>query len=219
MLPTMEMVWAALKKGAAFILDSSLLTITPFEKNLYEMLAPAAHDLGYEIVRIRLMGSKRQTLQIMAERADGSMNSGDCAVLSRAISPILEANDPIASEYYLEVSSPGIDRPLTRLKDFERWAGYKAKLELDRTVDGKKRFSGDLVGIEDDNIQIDLDGEEDTALIPFAWLHNAKLVLTDELIKASLARRPKNDELDNIEAAIDSGELELEDTDIGDENN
>lgn len=199
-------------------MENCLLTITPFENTLYEMLAPAAHDMGYEIVRIRLMGSKRQTLQIMAEREDGTMNSGDCALLSRAISPILEANDPIAAEYYLEVSSPGIDRPLTRLKDFERWAGYKAKIELDRMVDGKKRFTGDLVGIEDDNIQVDLEGEDDTALIPFAWIHNAKLVLTDELIRASLARRPKNDELDEIEAAIDGGELELEDTPQGEEN-
>ncbi|KAF0117686.1 MAG: hypothetical protein FD163_218 [Hyphomonadaceae bacterium] len=182
------------------------------------MLAPAAHDLGYEIVRIRLMGSKRQTLQIMAEREDGSMNSGDCALLSRAISPILEANDPIAAEYYLEVSSPGIDRPLTRLKDFERWAGYKAKIELDRMVDGKKRFTGDLVGVEDDNIQVDLEGEDETALIPFAWIHNAKLVLTDELIRASLARRPKNDELEEIEAGIESGELELNATDDNPDN-
>lgn len=187
-----------------------MLTITPFEQNLFEMLAPAAADLGYEIVRIRMMGRDTATLQIMAERPDGSMTSGDCEKLSRGISPILEANDPISSEYHLEISSPGIDRPLTRLKDFTRWAGYRAKIELDRMVEGQKRFSGELVGVEDDCIAIDLDNEAETALIPFAWLHNAKLVLTDELIRESLSRRPKNDEAETIESALETGEIEIE---------
>lgn len=208
------MVRAANLRGAAFIFGILiLLTLTPFENKLLEMIAPAAADLGYEIVRIRMMGSKRATLQIMAEREDGTMTSGDCEKLSRGISPILEANDPIAAEYNLEVSSPGIDRPLTRLKDFDRWAGYRIKLELDRMVEGQKRFTGDLIGTEEDNIQIDLDGETETALIPFSWIANAKLVLTEELIRASLARRPQNDELEEIETAIDDGTIELKDSD------
>lgn len=181
------------------------------------MLAPAAQDLGYEIVRIRMMGRDTQTLQIMAERADGTMSSGDCEKLSRGISPILDANDPITSEYHLEISSPGIDRPLTRPKDFIRWAGYRAKIELDRMVEGQKRFSGTIIGLEEDNIAIDLDNETDTALIPFAWLHNAKLVLTDELIRDSLAGRKANDENEIIESAIDTGNLELKNIATGNE--
>ncbi len=188
-----------------------MLTITPFEKNLYDMLAPAAQDLGFEIVRLRMMGRDTQTLQIMAERANGTMTSGDCEKLSRGISPILDANDPIAGEYHLEISSPGIDRPLTRPKDFVRWAGYRAKLELDRMVEGQKRFSGTIIGFEEDNVAIDLDNETETALIPFAWLHNAKLVLTDELIRDSLAGRKSNDENELIETAIETGEIELND--------
>lgn len=186
-----------------------MLTTTPFEQSLYDLLAPAAHDLGFEIVRIRMMGSKRPTLQIMAETFDGNMTSGGCEKLSRGLGPILEAHDPISSEYNLEVSSPGIDRPLTRLKDFDRWAGFRAKLELNRMVEGQKRFAGVLVGTDNENISIDLDGEEETALIPFAWLHNAKLVLTDELIRESLSRRAKDDELEQIETAIDDGKIEL----------
>ncbi len=195
-----------------------MLTITPFEQNLFELLAPAAQDLGFEIVRIRMMGRETKTLQIMAEREDGSMTSGDCEKLSRGLSPILDAHDPINGEYHLEISSPGIDRPLTRLKDFDRWSGFKAKLELDRMVEGQKRFSGVLVGSEGENVAIDLDNEDETALIPFAWLHNAKLVLTDELIRASLSKRANNDELENLETAIDSGKIELENVTKTDEN-
>jgi ribosome maturation factor RimP len=191
-------------------LEFTVLTITPFEQNLFEMLAPAAADLGFEIVRVRMMGRDTKTLQIMAERADGSMSSGDCEKLSRGISPILDANDPITGEYHLEISSPGIDRPLTRPKDFVRWAGYRAKLELDRMVEGQKRFTGTLVGLEGEYISVDLDNEAETALIPFAWLHNAKLVLTDELIRESLNRREKNDESELIENALDKGDIEIE---------
>lgn len=195
-----------------------MLTITPFEQTLFELLAPAVQDLGYEIVRIRMMGRDTSTLQIMAERPDGSMSSGDCEKLSRGISPILDAHDPISGEYHLEISSPGIDRPLTRPKDFIRWAGYRAKIELDRMVEGQKRFSGTIVGFEDDNVAIDLDNETETALIPFAWLHNAKLVLTDELIRESLSRRKHDDENEIIENAIDDGDLELENIADGNEN-
>ena len=216
----MKMVRATQGSGRFFYCLKTgidLLTITPFEQNLYDLLAPAAADLGYDIVRIRMMGRETATLQIMAEREDGSMTSGDCEKLSRGLSPILDAHDPISAEYHLEISSPGIDRPLTRLKDFTRWAGYRAKLELDRMVEGQKRFSGTLVGIEDDNIAIDLDNESETALIPFAWLHNAKLVLTDELIRESLARRAKGDEAENIENALETGKIEIENIANGDE--
>jgi ribosome maturation factor RimP len=131
------------------------------------------------------MGADEQRrLQIMAERpSDGDMNVEDCARLSRAISEIMDAADPIAGEYTLEVSSPGVDRPLTRLKDFTTYEGYEARLELDRMAEGRKRFRGLLAGVEADNVAIDLEGEEHTALIPFAWITEAKLILTDELMK------------------------------------
>jgi ribosome maturation factor RimP len=120
----------------------------------------------------------------MAERpSDGDMNVEDCARLSRAISEIMDAADPVAGEYTLEVSSPGVDRPLTRLKDFATFEGYEARLELDRMAEGRKRFKGLLAGVEDDAVAIDLEGEEETAIIPFSWIVEAKLVLTDQLMK------------------------------------
>jgi len=158
---------------------------TAEDLRLLELLDPVAEATGYEIVRLRLMGGQEQRrLQIMAERpSDGDMNVEDCARLSRAIAEVMDAADPISGEYVLEVSSPGVDRPLTRLKDFDTYEGYEARLELDRMAEGRKRFRGLLAGVEDDNVAIDLEGEEHTALIPFAWIIEAKLVLTDELMK------------------------------------
>ncbi len=161
---------------------------TAEDRKLIEIFDPIANELGLDIVRVRLMGSNRpggaRRLQIMAERkSDHDINVNECARLSRAVSTYLEEVDPIEGEYVLEVSSPGIDRPLTRLVDFETYEGYEARLELDRLAEGRKRFRGTLAGIEDDLIAIDLEGEEDTAMIPFAWVIDAKLVLTDELLK------------------------------------
>jgi ribosome maturation factor RimP len=158
---------------------------TAEDLQLLELLDPVAEATGYEIVRLRLMGGQEQRrLQIMAERpSDGDMNVEDCARLSRAISEIMDAADPIAGEYTLEVSSPGVDRPLTRLKDFTTYEGFEARLELDRMAEGRKRFRGLLAGVEGDNVAIDLEGEEHTALIPFAWITEAKLILSDELMK------------------------------------
>ena len=163
---------------------------TAEDVRLLELLDPVAEAAGYEIVRLRLMGGdKQRRLQVMAERPDGEMVVEDCAVLSRAISEVLDAADPISGEYVLEVSSPGVDRPLTRLKDFEAYEGYEARLELDRMAEGRKRFRGVLAGVEDQNVAIDLEGEEHTALIPFAWIIDAKLVLTDELMKRGAEQR------------------------------
>ncbi len=150
------------------------------------LIEPVTQVEGFELVRVRMTGSGKQTLQVMAERPDGTMTAQNCADLSRAISAVFEVADPISGEYVLEVSSPGIDRPLTRLSDFERWDGYEAKLQLRQMIEGRKRFRGILAGIEDDNICIDLDGEEETALIPFSLLDDAKLVLTDDLVRDSL---------------------------------
>ena len=163
---------------------------TAEDRRLIELLDPVAEATGYEIVRLRLMGGEHaRRLQIMAERPDGEMVVEDCARLSRAISEIMDAADPITGEYLLEVSSPGVDRPLTRLKDFVEYEGHEARIELDRMAEGRKRFKGALAGVEDQNIAIDLEGEEHTALIPFAWIIEAKLVLTDQLMKRGAAQR------------------------------
>ena len=158
---------------------------TAEDLDLLELLDPVAEALGYALVRLRLMGgAETRKLQIMAERqSDGDMVVEDCARLSRAISEVMDAADPISGEYTLEVSSPGVDRPLTRLQDFVTFEGHEAKIELDRLAEGRKRFRGLLAGIEGDQIGIDLEGEDETALVPFAWVIEAKLVLTDDLMK------------------------------------
>jgi ribosome maturation factor RimP len=158
---------------------------------LVELLDPVAESVGYEIVRLRLMGGAEQRrLQIMAERPDGDMNVEDCARLSRAISEIMDAADPITGEYTLEVSSPGVDRPLTRLKDFDTYAGLEIRIELDRVAEGRKRFKGELAGVEDGQVGLNIEGEDDTTVyFPFEWIVDAKLVLNDELMKRGAQQR------------------------------
>lgn len=164
---------------------------TAEDRALLELIDPVAESLGLAVVRVRLMGGTlRRRLQIMAERnLDHDISVEECARLSRAVSEVLDAADPISGEYLLEVSSPGIDRPLTRLIDFDLFEGLEARLETDRMVEGRKRFKGIVAGVEGENVAIDLDGEDETALIPFAWLADAKLVLTDELLKRGAALR------------------------------
>ncbi|THD60721.1 ribosome maturation factor RimP [Phenylobacterium sp.] len=164
---------------------------TAEDQGLLELLDPVAEAAGYAIVRLRLMGGEHaRRLQVMAERPeDGDMNVEDCARLSRAISEVMDAADPIAGEYTLEVSSPGVDRPLTRLADFATYEGHEARLELDRLAEGRKRFKGVLAGVEDEAVAIDLEGEEATALVPFAWITEAKLVLTDKLLERGAQAR------------------------------
>jgi ribosome maturation factor RimP len=192
-------------------LEVVLRTSSPFEEQIITMIEPVVQAAGYEIVRLRIMGGRSKTLQIMAERPDGLMNAGDCQKLARALGPVLEENDPIDGDWELEVSSPGIDRPLTRLADFDRWEGFRARLELNRMVENRKRFVGDLAGTEDANVLIDLEGEEDTAVIPFDWLSMAKLVLTDELIAEDLARKgPLLGELDLTEGLDDDDDGDAE---------
>ena len=153
---------------------------------LFELLNPVVEATGFELVRVRMTGARTKTLQIMAERADLTMSAGDCAKLSRALSVVLEEKDPIEGNYVLEVSSPGIDRPLVRPKDFVAWQGWSAKLELDRLVEGRKRFQGVVAGMDDGKVAFDIDGEDETALFPFDWIVSAKLILTDDLIRESL---------------------------------
>lgn len=155
--------------------------------HLEPILEPAIRAAGYRLVRLRLMGGKTKTLQIMAERPDGTMNVEDCAALSHALLDFIEREDPLEGEYELEVSSPGIDRPLTRLMDFARWAGHEAKIELVAPLDGRKRFRGTLLGLEGNNVAIETQGAR--VSFPFHGVAEAKLVLTDKLIQEDLKAR------------------------------
>lgn len=148
------------------------------------LIAPAVEAMGYDIVRVQLGGGDRLRLQIMAERrSDGGMNVDDCTEVSRAVAAILDVEDPIDSAYTLEVSSPGIDRPLTRLADFDRFAGFEARVETALPIDGRRRFRGRLLGTRGNAVAMICDETEIT--LPFADVQKAKLVLTDELIAAS----------------------------------
>ena len=155
-------------------------------ETLYNIIDPIAEAMGYEIIRIALQNSPRgeaMTLQVMAERPDGGMVIEDCAKLSREISVIMDVEDPISDEYVLEVSTPGIDRPLTRRKDFENYAGYEVKIELSVPEDGRRRFRGKLMGLGGDAVKIEVDGE--IFEVDFNNIYRSKLVLTDELLAAA----------------------------------
>jgi ribosome maturation factor RimP len=156
---------------------------------LEPIIAAAVEAAGYRLVRLRLMGGKVKTLQVMAERADGTMNVEDCAALSRALSEFIEREDPIEGDFELEVSSPGIDRPLTRLTDFARWSGHEAKLELVAPIDGRKRFRGTLLGLDGNDVTVEAQGLR--LKVPFRAIAEAKLVLTDKLIEEDLKARDK----------------------------
>jgi ribosome maturation factor RimP len=159
------------------------------------LLAPAVQAQGYRLVRLRLMGGKRKTLQILAERPDGQMDVEDCARLSRALSDVLEAADPISEEYVLEVSSPGIDRPLVSHEDFARFAWYDARIELARGLDGRRRFKGTLIGLDGNDVVMDVTEVNETRRVrfPFSDVAEAKLVLTDRLIQESLKARERRE--------------------------
>lgn len=149
-----------------------------------ELIATTVGDLGFAIVRVLVSGKTQKRLQIMIESPAGrAITVDDCAAVSRAVSAILDAADPIAEAYTLEVSSPGIDRPLVRLADFERFAGFEARLETDRPLDGRRRFIGRLVGVADGNVRLHADGSVHD--IPFAAVSRAKLVITDDLLAAA----------------------------------
>jgi ribosome maturation factor RimP len=179
------------------ILDTHLVAGHGQPRKIFELLSPSASAANFEIVRVRYGLHDGHTLQIMAERPDGKMNVAGCEELSGLISAILDVEDPISGEYNLEVSSPGIDRPLTRPKDFERWAGFEAKLELSEAVDGRKRFRGNLQGFEDGEVLIEyqVEGQSDVQIIGlnFASIAEAKLVMSDDLITESLKRRDRDD--------------------------
>jgi ribosome maturation factor RimP len=160
---------------------------------LETLIAPLADTLGYVLVRVRLTQSSPPTLQVMAERPDGTMDVDDCAKLSRSISDAFEKEDPIDGEYVLEVSSPGIDRPLTRRRDYEDYSGHVAKLDLKFPLDGRKRVKGILRGLRGEDVLVETDlgaGKSPGELaVPYTSIGEAKLLLTDELIQLDLKRR------------------------------
>ncbi len=162
------------------------MTVTAVAR-LEPIFEPVIEHAGFKLVRLRLMGGAAQTLQVMAERPDGSMNVEDCAALSRALLDFIEKENPIEGEYELEVSSPGIDRPLTRPQDFSRWSGHEAKLELDGLYEGRKRWRGLVLGLDGADVVIRADNKD--IRFPFRSVLNAKLVLTDKLIQQDLKAR------------------------------
>ncbi len=153
---------------------------------------PVLEDMGFRLVRVVMSRREGATIQIMADKAGGTINVDDCAHISRRLSPLLDAHDPIQGRYYLEVSSPGIDRILVRPSDFEDWAGYEVKVELKDLIDGRRRFRGILEGYADGEMRLEVTldekSEPQTIGLPVELIQDAKLVLTDELIRASLAK-------------------------------
>ena len=178
-------------------------------------VGPVLADIGYRLVRVTVSGREGQTLQIMAERPDGTMSANDCETVSKQVSPILDVLDPIAGAYRLEISSPGIDRPMVRATDFGDWAGYEAKIELNEAVSGRKRFRGLIDGFEDGEVRVDIEvtGDDkkpvrETIGFPIGLIKDARLVLTDELIRESLRRAKKARETRGEEHDPMDGSLE-----------
>ena len=172
------------------------------DKRLADIVTPTIEDMGFELVRVRLLGGQTATLQVMADRPDGGINVDELAEISIAIGAVLDVEDPVLDAYNLEVSSPGIDRPLTRLKDFDAFEGYEARIETDHLIDGQRRFKGVLAGIDGDEVLLNV--PEGTIGLKFDWLSEAKLILSDDLIKEMLCQRKNagvlnEDNFDDIE--------------------
>jgi len=187
-------------------------------------VGPVLADMGYRLVRVSVSGREGQTLQIMAERPDGTMSANDCERVSKQLSPILDVLDPISDAYRLEISSPGIDRPMVRASDFADWEGYEAKIELLEPVSGRKRFRGVIDGFEDGEARIDIEVLEagrkptrETVGFPVGLIKEARLVMTDELIRESLRRAKKAREARGTDDGPMDGSLDtdgLDDTEI-----
>ncbi|MCM2456194.1 ribosome maturation factor RimP [Rhizobium sp. CG4] len=170
--------------------EPRLIVETGVDRRIADIVEPVLTGMGFVLVRVRLSSQNGSTLQIMAERQDGMMNVEDCEAVSMAVSPVLDVEDPVEKAYHLEVSSPGIDRPLVRKSDFSRWQGHLVKIETSILVDNRKRFRGKIAEIGADDFTLERDqiayGEEPTVVIPFNALSDAKLVLTDDLIRDAL---------------------------------
>ncbi|MBW7923091.1 MAG: ribosome maturation factor RimP [Rubellimicrobium sp.] len=196
---------------------TDLVARSAIDRRLADISRPLIEGMGFELVRLRYSGGERPVLQIMAQRPDGTMDVDACGDISTAVSALLDVEDPIIEAYTLEVSSPGIDRPLTRLQDFETWAGNVAKLEIEQPVDGRRRFRGTLAGVEGDEVLITLDGDPDAPTIglKFEWLSDARLVLTDDLIRDALKGRRDAGLIDETQFDEVRQVLDGEDDDTG----
>ncbi|MFK0385402.1 ribosome maturation factor RimP [Agrobacterium sp. NPDC090273] len=170
--------------------EPRLITETGVDQRIAEIIEPVLTGMGYVLVRVRLLNQNGMTLQIMAERQDGTMTVEDCEAISMAISPVLDVEDPVDKAYHLEVSSPGIDRPMVRKSDFTRWQGHLVKAETSILVENRKRFRGKIIEVDADGFKLERDqiayGDALTVVIPFSALSDAKLVLTDDLIRDAL---------------------------------
>ncbi|GAB1378031.1 ribosome maturation factor RimP [Pararhodobacter aggregans] len=168
-----------------------LVARTAIDRRLAEIVKPAVEAAGFELVRIRLMSGKTRTLQIMADRPEGGIEIDELGEITTLVGAVLDVEDPLEDAYVLEVSSPGIDRPLTRLKDFDTWSGHEARLETSELIDGRRRFKGILQGTEEGEVLVEIEEKGEPLIIGlrFEWLSDAKLVLTDELIAQTLRAR------------------------------
>ena len=170
--------------------EPRLITEPGLPARVASLAEPLIESLGYQLVRVKVSSAEGATVQIMAERPDGSMTVEDCETISRALSPVLDANDPMEKAYRLEVSSPGIDRPLVRKSDFDKYAGHLVKIEMELAVNGRKRFRGNLAGTDGNAARLTRDdtaeGEEADVLLPIEDMSDAKLVLTDDLVREAL---------------------------------
>ncbi len=179
-------------ENAAFEPEPRLIGEPGLSARLAHVAEPMIEQLGYRLVRVKVSGADGCTVQIMAERPDGTMTVEDCETVSRALSPALDVADPIDRAYRLEVSSPGIDRPLVRKSDFDRYVGHLVRIEMDVPVNGRKRFRGRLAGTQGESARLHRDdageGEEADVLLPIVEMADAKLVLTDELVTQALRR-------------------------------
>jgi ribosome maturation factor RimP len=198
---------------------TELIAKSAIDRRLAQIVEPTIVDLGYELVRIRLLGGQKKTLQIMADRPEGGIEVEDCARISTAVSAVLDVEDPLADPFVLEVSSPGIDRPLTRLKDFDVWEGFEARVETTELIDGRKRFKGTLAGTEGDEILIEIEneGQPVTIGLRFDWLSEAKLILTDDLIREALRQKKDAGIIDEAKFDAVEEELDREDDDETDQ--
>ena len=195
--------------------DDRLIRETGIDARVALIVQPVLEASGYRLVRVRLSGQNGLTLQIMAERPDGTMTVEDCEAVSRAVSPVLDVEDPIDKAYHLEVSSPGIDRPLVRKGDFAAAVGHLAKLETTVPVEERRRFRGRIVAADDESVVIERDqaayGEEPTVRVPFDVLAEAKLILTDDLIREALRRDKELRRAANDDGDAGDGGAETED--------
>ncbi|TCM54211.1 ribosome maturation factor RimP [Rhizobium sp. PP-F2F-G48] len=191
--------------------EPRLITETGIDRRVADIIEPVLMPMGYQLVRVRLSAQNGATLQIMAERTDGTMTVEDCETVSTAISPVLDVDDPIGKAYHLEVSSPGIDRPMVRKGDFVRWTGHLVKCETSVLVESRKRFRGVILSADADGFTIERDqpgpDEAQTVTVPFSALAEAKLILTDDLIrdaltadkKAKAAREAANENFEELD--------------------